>query len=106
MSNALEKFAKCQADQSLLINRFSILIIITHQNGISGGFMALILLLLLPGILQAQDAKAILSNAAKAMGADNLRTIQYTGSGSNAGIGQNKNPNAAWPVVRVKTYTR
>ncbi len=68
--------------------------------------MVLILLLLIPGILQAQDAKTILGNAAKAMGADNLRTIQYVGSGSNAGIGQNKNPNAAWPVVRVKTYTR
>jgi len=71
-----------------------------------GGFMALILLLLIPGILQAQDAKTILGNAAKAMGAENLRTVQYTGSGSNAGIGQNKNPNAAWPLVRVKTYTR
>src|SRR2546422_14721 len=40
------------------------------------------------------------------MGAENLRTIQYTGSGSNAGIGQNRNPNAAWPLVRVTAYTR
>src|SRR5437899_9781400 len=66
----------------------------------------LILLAVLPRAIQAQDAKTILSNAAKAMGAENLKTIQYTGSGSNAGIGQNKHPNAAWPLVRVKTYTR
>ena len=68
--------------------------------------MVFILLLLIPGVLQAQDARSVLSNAAIAMGAENLRTIQYTGSGSNAGIGQNKNPNAAWPLVRVKTYSR
>jgi glyoxylase-like metal-dependent hydrolase (beta-lactamase superfamily II) len=56
--------------------------------------------------IRAQDATTLLSNVAKAMGAENLKSIQYTGSGSNAGIGQNKNPNAAWPLVRVKSYTR
>ena len=50
--------------------------------------MVLLLLLLIPGFLQAQDAKTVLADAAKAMGAENLRTIQVTGSGSNAGIGQ------------------
>jgi glyoxylase-like metal-dependent hydrolase (beta-lactamase superfamily II) len=53
-----------------------------------------------------QDAKTILANAAKAMGAENLRTIQLSATGSNAGIGQNLNPNVAWPVGRVKAYTR
>src|SRR2546429_1862951 len=72
----------------------------------NGGCMVFILLLLIPGVLQAQDARSVLSNAAIAMGAENLKTIQYSGSGSNAGIGQNKNPNAAWPLVRVKSYTR
>jgi glyoxylase-like metal-dependent hydrolase (beta-lactamase superfamily II) len=53
-----------------------------------------------------QDAKTILTNTAKAMGAENLRTIQLSASGSNAGVGQNVNPNVAWPVARVKTYSR
>ena len=52
-----------------------------------------------------QDAKTLLANVAKAMGAESVKTIQYTGSGSNAGIGQNRNPAADWPLVRVKSYT-
>ncbi len=54
----------------------------------------------------AQDATSVLAAAAKAMGADNLKTIQYSGMGSNAGIGQNVNPRTAWPVGRVKSYRR
>ena len=42
--------------------------------------MVLLLLLLIPGVLQAQDAKTVLADAVKAMGAENLRTIQVTGS--------------------------
>src|SRR5688572_22891767 len=52
------------------------------------------------------DAKTLLASVAKAMGADNVKTIQYTGSGTNAGIGQNRNPDADWPLVRVKSYSR
>jgi len=49
-----------------------------------------------------------LSNAAKAMGVENLRTISFSGTGSNAGdaVGQSRNPNVAWPVARMKTYSR
>jgi glyoxylase-like metal-dependent hydrolase (beta-lactamase superfamily II) len=53
-----------------------------------------------------KDAKTALADAAKAMGADSLKTIQYSGAGSNAGIGQNRNPDADWPLVRVKSYIR
>jgi len=53
-----------------------------------------------------QDAKTLLAAVAKAMGAENLKTVQYTGSGTNAGIGQNRNPAADWPLVRVKSYSR
>jgi glyoxylase-like metal-dependent hydrolase (beta-lactamase superfamily II) len=52
------------------------------------------------------DAKTVLANAAKAMGVDSLKTIQYSGTGTNAGIGQNKNPDADWPLVRMKSYSR
>ena len=56
--------------------------------------------------IQAQDAKAVVATVSKTMGADNLKTLQFSGMGSNAGIGQNVNPNAAWPLVRVKSYKR
>jgi glyoxylase-like metal-dependent hydrolase (beta-lactamase superfamily II) len=64
------------------------------------------LLAAIPAAILAQDASAIVANVVKTMGADNLKTIQFSGAGSNAGIGQNINPTAAWPVVRVKSYTR
>jgi glyoxylase-like metal-dependent hydrolase (beta-lactamase superfamily II) len=53
-----------------------------------------------------QDAPTLLANVAKAMGAESVKTIQYTGSGTNAGIGQNRNPDADWPLVRVRSYSR
>jgi len=59
-----------------------------------------------PAAILAQDASAVVANVVKTMGADNLKTIQFSGTGSSAGIGQNINPTAAWPVVRVKSYTR
>jgi glyoxylase-like metal-dependent hydrolase (beta-lactamase superfamily II) len=56
---------------------------------------------------QGQDGKAILNAAAKAIGAENLKTVQLTGSGSNAAaIGQNFNPTRFWPMVRLNSYTR
>ena len=64
------------------------------------------LLAAIPAAILAQDTSAVVANAVKAMGADNLKTIQFSGTGSNAGIGQNINPTAPWPVVRVKSYTR
>ncbi len=69
-------------------------------------FALVILLAALPETVRAQDATTLLTTAAKAMGAENLKTIQYSGSGTNAGIGQNRNPGAPWPLVRVKSYTR
>ena len=34
--------------------------------------------------LLAQDAKTVLTAATQAMGAENLKTLQYSGAGSNA----------------------
>lgn len=63
-----------------------------------------ILLAALPAASQTQDAKTILSNVAKAMGSENLRTLQYSGSGSIYTAG----PNGAAPRVHatLKRYTR
>jgi glyoxylase-like metal-dependent hydrolase (beta-lactamase superfamily II) len=61
---------------------------------------------LIPIVIVGQDAKTVLMNTAKAMGAENLRTIQVSGTGSHSvSIGQNRNPDVPWPVGRVKGYT-
>lgn len=54
----------------------------------------------------AQDAKTILDNAARAMGATGLQSIQYSGSGYHFALGQSVNPNAPWPRFNLKSYTR
>ena len=53
-----------------------------------------------------QDAKTVISNALKALGADNLKTIEYSGAGYDYAIGQNANPSMPWPRFNDKTYTR
>jgi glyoxylase-like metal-dependent hydrolase (beta-lactamase superfamily II) len=54
----------------------------------------------------AQDAKSVIAGASKAMGADNLKTVEYSGSGFDFAIGQAPNPNLPWPKFIDKTYTR
>src|SRR5438105_14404894 len=52
----------------------------------------------------AQDARTVIDNASKAMGA--LKTVEYSGSGFDFAIGQNANPNLPWPKFIDKTYKR
>ena len=54
----------------------------------------------------AQDAKSAIASASKALGADNLRSIEYSGSGFDFAIGQAPNPSSPWPKFNDKTYTR
>jgi len=54
----------------------------------------------------AQDAKTVITNASKAMGADNLKTIQYSGSATESSFGQAYDTRSGWPGFEVKTYTR
>src|SRR5215471_18893699 len=67
---------------------------------------AVMLLTLLSWTAVAQDTNTIIANASKAMGADNLKSIQYSGSGLDFAIGQNVNPNSPWPKFIDKSYTR
>ena len=70
-------------------------------------FIAVLLALIVAGdSLRAQDARSVLQAAAKAMGADNVRTIQYSGTGWNAGVGQSFSPQDDWPRFEVTRYTR
>ena len=52
------------------------------------------------------DAKTAIANATQALGAGNLRTLEFSGSGFDYALGQNPNGNAPWPKFNDKTYTR
>jgi glyoxylase-like metal-dependent hydrolase (beta-lactamase superfamily II) len=43
--------------------------------------------------------------AADALGAGNMKSLQFTGSGANFSVGQNFTPSEPWPRVTVKSYT-
>src|SRR5436853_5042111 len=59
----------------------------------------------IPAAMLAQDARTVLANVSRAMGADSLKTLRFSAMGSGAAtIGQNINPRTAWPVTRVKSY--
>lgn len=68
-----------------------------------GAFVLLALMVTSP--LRAQDARGVLQSAAKAMGAD-VKTIQYSGTGWTAAVGQSYSPAEDWPRFEVTRYTR
>src|SRR6188474_1290243 len=61
---------------------------------------------LLPAMAQGQDAKTVVANASKAMGADGLNSIKIYGSGANFGLGQSNNANGEWPRTNLNDYSR
>ena len=62
------------------------------------------LIVLFTSAALAQDAKAVIDSASKAMGS--LKSVEYSGSGYDFAIGQNVNPNSPWPKFIDKTYKR
>src|SRR5262245_11732509 len=71
---------------------------------IAAGFLAVIFVM--TTALRAQDARGVLQAAAKAMGAANVKTIQYSGTGWNAAVGQSYSPQEDWPRFDVTRYSR
>ena len=67
---------------------------------------AVMFVTLLAWTATAQDAKTVISSASKAMGADNLRTVEYSGVGADFAFGQAMTPGSPWPKFIDKTYTR
>ena len=62
---------------------------------------------LMGGTAAAQDAKAVLQAAAKAMGADALKCITYSGTGGYVGVvGQGFSPADDWPKVELASLSR
>lgn len=66
---------------------------------------ALMVAALLPLAL-AQDATSVIAASSKAMGADGLATIEYSGSGYDFVFGQAYSPTSPWPKFIVKSYHR
>jgi glyoxylase-like metal-dependent hydrolase (beta-lactamase superfamily II) len=56
--------------------------------------------------VRAQDAKAVIADASKALGVDTLNTVQYSATGFDFVLGQAYNPSSPWPRFINKTYTR
>src|SRR5438876_11496024 len=52
--------------------------------------------------VRAQDSKATLEAAAKALG--NVSSIEFSGSGTNNAYGQAFKPGDPWPAFRVTSY--
>jgi hypothetical protein len=61
---------------------------------------------LVPAVAGAQDAKTVVANASKAMGADGVNSIMVYGSGANYGLGQSNNANGEWPRTNLNDYVR
>jgi glyoxylase-like metal-dependent hydrolase (beta-lactamase superfamily II) len=61
-------------------------------------------LLAFASVYAAPQGNAV-QTAATTLGAANIKTLQFTGSGRNFSVGQNYAPNEAWPPVPVKNYT-
>ena len=65
-----------------------------------------VLVALLSWTAAAQDAKTVINNASKAMGGDNLKTIEFTATGWEYSFGQAVNPSSPWGGYESRTYTR
>ena len=63
-------------------------------------------LALMVGTAAAQDARSVLQAAAMEMGATNVQSIQYSGTGWKGAVGQNYSPELDWPRHEVTRYTR
>lgn len=64
------------------------------------------LLAVMVGGVGAQDARAVLQGVAKNIGADNLMTLQISGTGWNAAPGQSFSPTDDWPKFEITSYTK
>ena len=65
----------------------------------------LTVLLLSPALVHAHDSQA-LNEAARALGATNLKSIEITASGVSWAVGQSAAPGHPWPRFVVKSLTR
>jgi hypothetical protein len=71
-----------------------------------GRYALAMLLSAFVGVSAAQDAKTVLADASKALGADTLNTVEFSATGYDFVLGQAYSPSSPWPKFLNKTYTR
>jgi glyoxylase-like metal-dependent hydrolase (beta-lactamase superfamily II) len=54
----------------------------------------------------AENVQSVVRDASKAIGADSIKTLQYTANGFDYAIGQQANPKLPWPKFIEKQYSR
>src|SRR5687768_6370649 len=69
-------------------------------------FAALAVVCLLAHPALSQDAKTVIANASKAIGADGVNSVTFYGSGANYNLGQSNNAQGPWPRVNLNDYRR
>jgi glyoxylase-like metal-dependent hydrolase (beta-lactamase superfamily II) len=67
---------------------------------------AAVMVLLSPLAGHAQDGRAALTSVSKALGADSLKSLQFSAAGQSFAAGQSAVPGAPWPAFNVTTFTR
>lgn len=68
---------------------------------------ALVVILALVAGAAAQEAKTVINNASKALGYDQLKSIEYSGSGvEGTAMGQAQSAAKGWPHFTLKNFTR
>jgi len=78
----------------------------TTMNKLRSFVSFAIVLALLPAAGFAEDAKGALSNVVKALGAENLKTLHYSGSGSSYIVTPDPAPAGGWPHTVMTSYVR
>ena len=69
--------------------------------------IALLLVAAVRATTVAQDAKSVVANVSKAMGYDQLKSIEYSGSGSEGtALGQAQSAAGGWPKFTLKRFSR
>jgi len=53
-----------------------------------------------------QDPKSVIATATKALGAENLKSVEFSGLGYDFTLGQAPNPSSPWPKFNDKSYKR
>jgi glyoxylase-like metal-dependent hydrolase (beta-lactamase superfamily II) len=78
--------------------------IMARKPRIFQAFRLALALSLMAAMASAQDAKTVIQKAQKAMG--DAKSVQYSGTGTAGGIGQNWNPTSPWHPTIVTSYTK
>ena len=69
-------------------------------------FVFSLVLTILAGCSSPPTAQSLIADASAAMGAANLRSIEYSGSGFQFSLGQSPKPDLPWPKFNAKSFAR